>query len=167
VLTKADIRFSRATCCLNNPMNAPLNSAANPTSRSGPAPKPFKAPTANGRGTTPLATRITPLNAPLHRPFTPVTPRVGPSSAGPSTPSAAFATAADNAPPQSAKSFYGQPAKPAKKIFIGDKNNKEREAWGGALHDPKAPGALVLPRPSESEAKRMWVAVRQTPPMLT
>ncbi|BEJ00714.1 hypothetical protein CcaverHIS631_0505710 [Cutaneotrichosporon cavernicola] len=151
--------FNRATCCLNNPMNAPLNSSANPTSRPGGTPKPFKALMVNGRGPTPVAARANPLN----RPFTPVTPTAGPSRAArtPSsaTPSSHFAAAADTAPPQSAQSFYGQPANPAKKIFIGDRNNKQREAWGGALHDPRAPGALVLPRPPESEAKRMGVTI--------
>ncbi|GMK55553.1 hypothetical protein CspeluHIS016_0206090 [Cutaneotrichosporon spelunceum] len=151
--------YNRATSCLNKPMNAPLNSMANPTSRLGGTPNPPKAPIANGRGLTSGATQVNPIN----RPFTPVRPTTGlsrttrtPSSVPPLS---HFAAAADRPTPQSAQSFYGQPAKPARKIFIGDRNSKEREAWGGALHDPKAPGALVLPRPPESEAKRMGVAI--------
>lgn len=56
--------------------------------------------------------------------------------------------------PIPAESFYSKPSKPDKKIVIGEKNSAEREAWGGALHDPNAVGALVMPRPPPGEAKR-------------
>lgn len=56
--------------------------------------------------------------------------------------------------PIPAESFYSKPTKPGKKILIGEKNSAERAAWGGALHDPNAPGALVMPRPPPDEAKR-------------
>lgn len=52
-----------------------------------------------------------------------------------------------------AASFYAKPKAPTKKIVIGEKNSKEREAWGGALHDPSAEGAVVMPRPREEEIK--------------
>ncbi|KLT45271.1 hypothetical protein CC85DRAFT_325788 [Cutaneotrichosporon oleaginosum] len=154
--------FSRATCCLNNPANAPLNSPVYPSSRPGGTPKLFKPPVATGRSTSTLISRATPLNSPLHRPFVPVTPSAGPSrrAATPTAVSASTgAVVVEQPPPQPARSFYGQPAKPARKIFIGDKLDRERKAWGGALHDPKAPGALVLSRPPESEAKRLGVTI--------
>ena len=57
----------------------------------------------------------------------------------------------------SVASFYGAPklAKPtAERIVIGEKSNKQRLEWGGALHNPKAEGAVVMQRPDEQEAKR-------------
>jgi hypothetical protein len=50
-------------------------------------------------------------------------------------------------------SFYGKPKKEGRKIVIGEKDSKLREAWGGALHDPKGPNALVMPRPPRNAAK--------------
>lgn len=58
-----------------------------------------------------------------------------------------------------AASFYAKPKPPAKKIVVGEKSRREREAWGGALHDPFAPDAVVLPRPSETEAKRRGTGI--------
>ncbi|WVF70808.1 hypothetical protein IAT40_005602 [Kwoniella sp. CBS 6097] len=53
-----------------------------------------------------------------------------------------------------ADKFYAAPSKkPASKIVIGEKNSKERLQWGGALHDPKAEGAVVMKRPPEKLAK--------------
>jgi DNA repair and recombination protein RAD54B len=59
-----------------------------------------------------------------------------------------------------AASFYAKPPKaPTKKIVIGEKNSKEREAWGGALHDPNAEGAVVMPRPNDEAIKERGVLV--------
>jgi DNA repair and recombination protein RAD54B len=48
--------------------------------------------------------------------------------------------------------FYG--AKPSgDKIIIGEKSSKLRKEWGGALHDPRAEGAVVMPRPPVISSK--------------
>ncbi|WVN85841.1 uncharacterized protein L203_100993 [Cryptococcus depauperatus CBS 7841] len=54
-----------------------------------------------------------------------------------------------------ATSFYSnQSPKPkVERIVLGEKSNKERLEWGGALFNPHAPGAVVMPRPSEKLAK--------------
>ncbi|EIW72633.1 hypothetical protein TREMEDRAFT_36825 [Tremella mesenterica DSM 1558] len=56
----------------------------------------------------------------------------------------------------SAASFYASKPK-VEKIVIGEKSNKERLAWGGALHDPGAPGAVVMPRPPD-----LWVKLNHS-----
>lgn len=40
------------------------------------------------------------------------------------------------------------------KILIGGKANKDRCSWGGAVHDPNAEGAVVMPRPPEEWARK-------------
>ncbi|KIR36992.1 hypothetical protein I352_00304 [Cryptococcus deuterogattii MMRL2647] len=54
-----------------------------------------------------------------------------------------------------ASSFYTkQPSKPySERIVLGEKSNKERLEWGGALFNPHAEGAVVMPRPAEKLAK--------------
>lgn len=55
-------------------------------------------------------------------------------------------------------SFYSKPAakvSPKKKLHIGSVAlGKDVEAWGGALHDPNAFGAVVMERPPEEEARQ-------------
>lgn len=41
------------------------------------------------------------------------------------------------------------------KIIIGEHANKDRANWGGAVHDPNAEGAVVMPRPPDEWAKKM------------
>lgn len=53
-----------------------------------------------------------------------------------------------------AESFYGSTKPKPKNIVIGEKSNKQRMEWGGALHDPKAEGAVVMKRPDEKAAKK-------------
>ncbi|WVR05791.1 hypothetical protein IAU60_002816 [Kwoniella sp. DSM 27419] len=56
--------------------------------------------------------------------------------------------------PIPAAQFYGAPTKTtANRIIIGEKNSKERQQWGGALHDPAAAGAVVMERPPDKWAK--------------
>ncbi|ADV21130.1 DNA repair protein, putative [Cryptococcus gattii WM276] len=54
-----------------------------------------------------------------------------------------------------ASSFYTkQSSKPySERIVLGEKSNKERLEWGGALFNPHAEGAVVMPRPAEKLAK--------------
>lgn len=54
-----------------------------------------------------------------------------------------------------ASSFYTkQSPKPFnERIVLGEKSNKERLQWGGALFNPHAEGAVVMPRPGEKLAK--------------
>ena len=40
------------------------------------------------------------------------------------------------------------------KIHIGEKPDKDRSSWGGAVHDPRAEGAVVMPRPPEEWARK-------------
>lgn len=42
----------------------------------------------------------------------------------------------------------------ASKIILGEKANKDRSSWGGAVHDPHAEGAVVMPRPPEEWARK-------------
>nr|XP_019014878.1 uncharacterized protein I206_00965 [Kwoniella pini CBS 10737]OCF53659.1 hypothetical protein I206_00965 [Kwoniella pini CBS 10737] len=55
--------------------------------------------------------------------------------------------------PIPAKSFYAPSATKSSakgsKIVLGEKSSKERLQWGGALHNPHAEGAIVMPRPPE------------------
>nr|XP_018267086.1 uncharacterized protein I303_01069 [Kwoniella dejecticola CBS 10117]OBR89244.1 hypothetical protein I303_01069 [Kwoniella dejecticola CBS 10117] len=61
--------------------------------------------------------------------------------------------------PIPAKSFYNPPPSKSKikgsKIVLGEKSSKERLEWGGALYNPHAEGAVVMPRPPENLVK-MW-----------
>lgn len=54
--------------------------------------------------------------------------------------------------------FYGASAtkkSPRKKLHVGSASSgKDIEAWGGALYDPNAPGAVVMERPPVSEAEQ-------------
>ncbi|KIR67725.1 DNA repair and recombination protein RAD54B [Cryptococcus bacillisporus CA1873] len=54
-----------------------------------------------------------------------------------------------------ASSFYTkQSSKPhSERIILGEKSNKERLEWGGALFNPHAEGAVVMPKPAEKLAK--------------
>lgn len=59
-------------------------------------------------------------------------------------------------------SFYAAPKPKRERIVLGAKSNKERLEWGGALHNPYAEGALVMPRPKADsrigkEIKKKWV----------
>ena len=54
----------------------------------------------------------------------------------------------------SASNFYGAPKPNGEKIVIGEKSKKRRMENGGALHNPKAEGAVVMQRPSTKEAKQ-------------
>lgn len=38
------------------------------------------------------------------------------------------------------------------KIVIGEKSNKDRNSWGGAIFDPNAEGAVVMQRPPDKWA---------------
>ena len=54
----------------------------------------------------------------------------------------------------SANNFYGAPKPKAEKIVLGERSRKRRMEWGGALHNPKTEGAVVMQRPSEEEASK-------------
>lgn len=45
-------------------------------------------------------------------------------------------------------SFYAPSIVKKENIVLGEKSSKERLEWGGALHNPKAEGAVVMPRPN-------------------
>ncbi|WWD09298.1 hypothetical protein V865_007421 [Kwoniella europaea PYCC6329] len=57
--------------------------------------------------------------------------------------------------PIAAKSFYGPSViKPkGNRIVLGERSSKERMEWGGALFNPNAEGAVVMPRPPEKLVK--------------
>lgn len=51
--------------------------------------------------------------------------------------------------------FYAAPKKKSQRIVIGEKSNKQRTTeWDGAIHDPKAEGAVVMQRPPQEAADR-------------
>ncbi|WWD18049.1 hypothetical protein CI109_102496 [Kwoniella shandongensis] len=70
---------------------------------------------------------------PINKPFTPVVPQKAVAAA----------------------SFYSKPSPKPKveRIVLGEKSNKERLQWGGALHNPHAPGAVVMKRPDPKLGK--------------
>ena len=49
--------------------------------------------------------------------------------------------------------FYA-PKPKTDKIVIGEKSRKDRQAWGGSLHDPKAEAAIVMDRVSDDSAAK-------------
>jgi DNA repair and recombination protein RAD54B len=40
------------------------------------------------------------------------------------------------------------------KLHVGVKANEDRSNWGGAVHNPHAEGAVVMPRPPEDWARK-------------
>ncbi|WVQ85306.1 hypothetical protein IAT38_007471 [Cryptococcus sp. DSM 104549] len=133
-------QFKASTSILNRP-KAP--SIATPGSAYRPAPfaKPFRPPAQVNSprpGITPARPQTTSLID---------SPTAGPSR---TTPTAAAAQRA-----VAASSFYGKPSPKPKgeRIVLGEKSNKDRLEWGGALFNPHAPGAVVMPRPPEKIAK--------------
>jgi hypothetical protein len=46
------------------------------------------------------------------------------------------------------------PKPEAAKIHVGVKANEDRSNWGGAVHNPHAEGAVVMPRPPEDWARK-------------
>jgi DNA repair and recombination protein RAD54B len=53
--------------------------------------------------------------------------------------------------------FYAASKPKADRIVIGEKSRKKRLEWGGALHDPKAEGAVIMERPDEAQARKRSV----------
>jgi hypothetical protein len=47
------------------------------------------------------------------------------------------------------------------KIHVGVKSNPDRAAWRGAVHDPNAKDAVVMPRPPEIWAEKRWVHINR------
>lgn len=151
------LRFATITRILNKPAARAMPKGANPKAFA----KPFKPPTAHrlprptGGYIPPTSTRPPPLpqaeesdDEPL-----PIGGTPGPSRlAGPSAP-----YKAPTIKPISATSFYAPkakaPAPAGEKIVLGEKSSKDRLAWGGALHDPHAEGAVVMTRPKEEVAR--------------
>ncbi|KAK8865771.1 hypothetical protein IAR55_000918 [Kwoniella newhampshirensis] len=142
--------FKGSTSILNKP-RLTSNVSANPSAyRPTAFAKPFKAPTQTHdprrlagyipakkleteEDETPLAGSSRQSSIPFNKPFIPV---VAPRAVA-------------------AASFYSKPsAKPkGEKIVLGEKSNKERLQWGGALHNPYAPDAVVMKRPDPKLTK--------------
>jgi DNA repair and recombination protein RAD54B len=57
--------------------------------------------------------------------------------------------------------FYAASKPKVDRIVIGEKSRKKRLEWGGALHDPRAEGAVLMERPDDAQAKKR--SVRRTP----
>ncbi|WRT64040.1 uncharacterized protein IL334_000967 [Kwoniella shivajii] len=143
--------FKAGTTILNRPRAS--SSTAGPTSyRAATFAKPFKAPTQT--------------HAP--RPVAGYIP--GRTASGGSTPAPegiplSFKPETPISRPIPAKSFYGpsstiKKTEPKEKIVIGEKSRKERLEWGGALFNPNADGAVVMPRPPD----KLMAAVRKKNP---
>lgn len=107
----------------------------------------------------PRALGITRTNSPTVGGVRPVSPAI--RATGPASPEVTIkqenGTALPNSRVVGPGAFYGPSV--GRKIVIGEKNSKDREAWGGALHDPKAPDALVMKRPPEKEAQRRGTTI--------
>lgn len=86
---------------------------------------------------------------------------------GPSTPHSATPKAVDRGSSHSKPAAAPKPVAPSsrprataktspkKKLHVGSATSgKDIEAWGGALHDPNAPGAVVMERPPAEEAEQ-------------
>ncbi|TYJ57577.1 hypothetical protein B9479_001659 [Cryptococcus floricola] len=129
--------FKSSTSILNRPRG--INAASySPATFA----KPFRPPTQKA-----AASPMQPFKPPTS--VTSHTPVAGPSA------TSALPTAAAAQKAVAAASFYGSttPKPRVERIVIGEKSNKERLEWGGALYNPKTPGAIVMPRPTEKEAK--------------
>ena len=121
--------------------------------------KPFKPPTAHktpkpmGGYIPPTSTRP-PAPVPEEEDDEPIPIGGTPGPSRLATPTAPFKPIK----PIAASSFYAPkgktPAPAGEKIVIGEKSNKDRLAWGGALHDPGAVGAVVMTRPSDAAARK-------------
>lgn len=142
-LFDADDRFKVATSILNKQGATPVPSFMSPAvGKAGPSrsyQKSFKAPTVVSKP------RVT-------GGYIPARDDDGEAIAGPSAPPTAVVK------PLRSGDFGVYAAKvPARtgadKIVIGEKANKERSQWGGAVHDPRAEGAVVMPRPPEKWAE--------------
>jgi DNA repair and recombination protein RAD54B len=53
------------------------------------------------------------------------------------------------------KPILTAPKATGEKIVIGERANPDRANWGGAVFDPNAEGAVVMPRPPDDWAKKM------------
>lgn len=99
---------------------------------------------------------------PQSSPASTSSPAPGPSTSRAPAPKAVASTSfySNSAAPKAvaSTSFYSKPAaktSPRKKLHVGSVTpGKDIEAWGGALHDPNAPGAVVMERPPIEEAER-------------
>lgn len=100
---------------------------------------------------------------PLSSPAPTSSPVAGPSTSRVTAPkpipaASFYSTPAPKPKPIPAASFYAPPVKktsPKKKLHVGSATSgKDIEAWGGALHDPNAPGAVVMERPPIREAEQ-------------
>ncbi|KAL7423759.1 helicase [Cryptotrichosporon argae] len=141
-------QFRKSTSCLNGaaggkpaPGIVPVGHSPTPHA---PARSSFKAPLQAQRpkfGAPFLPPRAAVPIASLHAPESDRPQPVAESSAAPER------RAID------ISQFYAKPQ--ARKINIGEKSSKDRHKWGGALHDPFAPDAVVLQRPDDEEAKRV------------
>ncbi|WVQ97167.1 hypothetical protein IAU59_004277 [Kwoniella sp. CBS 9459] len=140
--------FKSNTTILNRPK--PSSIAAPSAYRATTFAKPFKAPTPTHKA-KPVAgyipARTTSNEAAAESPL--AGPSRIPLSANSKTPPPLFKPKAIPAD----KFYAAPPKKTGNKIVIGEKNSKERLQWGGALHDPKAEGAVVMKRPPEKLAK--------------
>ncbi|OCF41407.1 hypothetical protein I317_04798 [Kwoniella heveanensis CBS 569] len=140
--------FKSSTTILNRPK--PPSIAAPTAYRATTFAKPFKAPTPTHKA-KPVAgyipARTTSNKATLNSPL--AGPSRVPLSSTSKTPPPLFKPKAIPAD----KFYAATPKKPGNKIILGEKNSKERMQWGGALHDPKAEGAVVMKRPPEKWAK--------------
>lgn len=117
--------------------------------------KPFRAPLQLSKP-RPVGGYI-PASTNLHTPLrvsTSDTPTRAPSACPSRNPSFEIGSAAAAGKAVSQSSFYAQPKQPLQRVFIGEKSSKARDAWGGARHDPNAEGAVVMPRPTDAQAKQ-------------
>ena len=144
-------RYKSSTCILNKPPSRALPMSYAPSAFA----KPFKAPQ-QVHPPRPSAGYI------LAKGYTdtrrtntePDVDMDAPPTAGPSRVQSPFAIPSSIGKAVRADSFYGPPKPKGDKIVIEGKSKKKRMEWGGALHDPRAEGAVVMQRPPDKEAQR-------------
>jgi DNA repair and recombination protein RAD54B len=126
--------FQAATTILNKPTIHPMSAAPYYPSTYA---KPFKAPTVTH---TP---RPSPGHIPPKTSAAPLTDTVDQSPVAGSSRSDRNITSYKTV---QADSFYA-PKKTGDKIVLGERSSRQRKEWGGAIFDPNAEGAVVMPRP--------------------
>ena len=122
--------------------------------------QPFKAPTQR-HAPKPTSGRIAPIGYTKVQPHTTDSVEepgleIADDEAGPSNHKNVQEAASAARQAISEKSFYApKPKSKAEKIVIGEKSSRQRTTeWGGARHDPKAEGAVVMQRPKEADAAK-------------
>lgn len=87
--------------------------------------------------------------------FTPLRPNVDSPGLESETPVKAVVKPFRSGDLDKYKAKVPEPPRPeASRLILGEKANPERASWGGAIHNPNAPNAIVMQRPPDAWAHK-------------